>query len=129
VRRVLAPHGIVAVWCYSLCRISSDIDPIIDDFYSNIVGPFWTPERKLTDTGYRTVPFPFEELRVTAPAIESRLSLDAFLGYIGTWSAVAAYRRVRGDDPVPALRARLGPLWGDATQIVHYPLHVRVGRV
>ncbi len=128
-RRVLVPRGIVAVWCYSLCRISSDIDPIVDDFYKNVVGPFWTPERALTDTGYRTVPFPFDEIEVRTPVMDWKLDLTDFLGYIGTWSAVAAYRRARGEDPVPALRARLAPIWGDVPQLVHFPLHVRAGRV
>jgi hypothetical protein len=58
-------------------------------------------------------------------------SLDEFLGYLGTWSAVQRYRKERGDDPLPALRARLSPLWGDsnAQREISWPLYFRIGRV
>ncbi len=128
VRRVLLPGGIVAVWCYSLCRIAPGIDAIVDRFYREVVGPFWAPERALTDTGYHTVPFPFTELDVTAPEMTARLTLAAFLGYIGTWSATEAYRKVRGADPVALLHESLAPTWSeDAPRVVRWPLHLRLG--
>src|SRR6476661_739603 len=40
VQRVLKPGGVCAVWCYSLTRISPEIDGIVDDFYYNIVSPY-----------------------------------------------------------------------------------------
>ncbi len=130
-RRVLVRDGIVAVWCYSLCRIRPDIDRVVDHFYGETVGPFWAPERRLTETGYRTVPFPFTELEVHAPDMSAELRLAAFLGYIGTWSATEAYRSARGEDPLVPLREALAPLWGssDASRLVHWPLHLRVGRL
>ncbi len=130
-RRVLVRDGIIAVWCYSLCRIAPEIDPIVDRFYRQTVGPYWAPERALTDTGYRTVTFPFDQLDVRAPDMTRALTLTAFLGYIGTWSATEAYRAARNEDPLALLRAALEPVWGgdDRTREVHWPLHLRVGRV
>ncbi len=130
-RRVLARDGIVAVWCYSLCRIAPDIDPIVDSFYRHTVGPFWAPERVLTETGYRTVLFPFTELDLRAPDMTAELTLPALLGYIGTWSATEAYRAARRDEPLIPLREALAPLWGgdDHPRLVRWPLHLRVGRV
>jgi SAM-dependent methyltransferase len=130
-RRVLVGDGIVAVWCYSLCRIAPEIDPIVDHFYTHIVGPFWAPQRALTDTGYRTVPFPFIELEVHPPDMIAELTLAAFLGYIGTWSATEACRAARREDPLVLLREALRPLWGrdDRPRLVRWPLHLRVGRV
>ena len=129
-RRVLVPDGIVAVWCYSLSRITPEMDAVVEDFYTRVVGPFWTPQRALTDTGYRTVRFPFAELDVVAPDMAGPLTLSAFLGYIGTWSATEAYRAARADDPVAALGERLAPLWGagESRRLVRWPLHLRVGR-
>ena len=130
-RRVLAGNGVIAVWCYSLCRIAPEIDPVVDHFYTHTVGPFWAPERALTETGYRTVPFPFTEIDLRPPDMTARLTLAAFLGYIGTWSATEAYRVARREDPLVSLRNRLAPLWGgDAhSHLVRWPLGLRVGRV
>jgi SAM-dependent methyltransferase len=129
-RRVLVAGGVVAAWCYSLCRIAADIDPIVDHFYTDVVGPFWGPGRALLDAGYRTVTFPFDELDVVAPAMVAPLTLRALLGYIGTWSATEGYRAARGDDPLVLLRDSLAPLWGgdDTPRLVRWPLHLRVGR-
>jgi hypothetical protein len=38
------------------------LDEIVQDYYSNVVGPYWPPERKMTETGYRTIAMPFTEI-------------------------------------------------------------------
>lgn len=131
-RRVLVRDGVIAAWCYSLCRVAPDIDRVVDHFYAHTVGPFWTPQRALVDTGYRTVPFPFAEFDVPAPDMTAELTLPAFFGYIGTWSATEAYRVARREDPLVPLCEALAPLWGggdDHPRLVRWPLHLRVGRV
>src|SRR6266568_6165743 len=60
-RRVLRPRGVVAVWTYLLFEIAPEIDAIIREFYSDVVGPFWPPERHITEERYRTIEFPFAE--------------------------------------------------------------------
>src|SRR5437867_1903086 len=82
-RRALVPGGVVAVWCYALCRIAPDIDAIVDRYYSETVGPFWPPERAIVEKGYRDVAFPFTELRVAAPDMTASPTLTEFLGYLG----------------------------------------------
>ena len=130
VRRVLVPGGVVAAWCYTLCRIAPEIDTLVDRYYNVTVGSYWPPERALAETGYRTVAFPFAELDVPAPDMTARLTLPAFLGYVGTWSATEAYRAARGADPLGPLRESLAPLWGpDEARVVRWPLHLRAGRV
>src|SRR5262245_43513302 len=52
VRRVLAPNGLLAVWCYCHSAISPELDALILHFYRDIVGPYWTSERKLIESGY-----------------------------------------------------------------------------
>jgi SAM-dependent methyltransferase len=131
VRRVLKPRGVIAVWCYGLSRISAELDPVIDDFYNGTVGPFWPPERHYIDERYATLPFPFEELTAPPMAMTTNWNLDGFLGYLGTWSAVQRYRKERGDDPLPALRARLLPRWSNpgTPREISWPLYFRIGRV
>ena len=61
-QRVLKPHGVLAVWCYNLFRIAPEIDRLVETFYRETVGPYWDFERRLVETGYRTIEFPFAEL-------------------------------------------------------------------
>jgi SAM-dependent methyltransferase len=131
VRRVLAPRGVVAMWCYGAMRIGDDVDPILDWFYVERIGRYWPAERALVDAGLATLPFPFEPL--TAPALEmhTTMSRNELLGYVGTWSAVARGRVVEGADPLAELERRLLPAWPDAgaRRIVRWPLGMRVGMV
>ena len=129
-RRVLVPDGIVALWCYVNAEIAPAVDAIVNRFYSDAMGPYWTPHRKLVDARYRTIPFPFDEIAMPEMAIEARLTRDAFIAYVGTWSSVQAYRRATREDPIPALVRDLEPVWrGDEVRTVRWPLAFRVGRV
>ncbi|MBI3140809.1 MAG: class I SAM-dependent methyltransferase [Rhodocyclales bacterium] len=130
-RRVLKPGGIIAVWTYTLLDIEPRIDALVSDYYHHVIGPYWPPERKMVDDGYRSLSFPFAP--VAAPPFEIRMewSLPDLLGYLGTWSATKAYEKAHGRDPCVALGKQLEPLWGDADRrkAVRWPLHLRVGRV
>jgi ubiquinone/menaquinone biosynthesis C-methylase UbiE len=128
VRRVLKPGGVIAEWGYGLALISPPIDVVVLEFYDVTVGPFWPPERALIESAYSTVPFPFERIAAPEFAMTACWSLDRFVSYIGTWSAVAGYRRAHGSDPVPALRDALAPHWGDGEREIRWPLPLRVGR-
>ncbi|MDX2191805.1 MAG: class I SAM-dependent methyltransferase [Gemmatimonadales bacterium] len=129
VRRVVRPGGIVAVWCYVLARITPAVDALVERFYHRTVGPYWPPERVIVDEAYRGIDFPFREAPFPSVAMRQVLTLDAFAGYLGTWSAVRRYRAALAEDPVPPLRAELSPLWGDGAREVTWPLHGRLGIV
>ncbi|MGH7679649.1 MAG: class I SAM-dependent methyltransferase [Gemmatimonadaceae bacterium] len=130
VRRVTVPGGVVAAWCYGACRVSSGIDAEMREFQEGTVGQYWHPGRRWVDEGYRTVPFPFPEVAVPGFELRVRWSLRQLQEYVGSWSAVAAYRRERGEDPVAPLMERLAKLWGpsDQPREVRWPLGLRVGR-
>lgn len=130
-RRVLAPGGVLAVWTYGRQQVDGGpIDAALDHYYDRVVGPFWPPERRWVETGYRTLRFPFAEVPVAAPPMTAEWTLDELLGYIGTWSATARCRAHTGSDPLPPLADRLAPLWGDpaAARRVEWPLSIRAGR-
>jgi SAM-dependent methyltransferase len=130
-RRLLAPGGMLAVWTYGRHSVDGGaVDEVLDDYYDRIVGPYWPPERRWVETGYRTLRFPFDEVPVVPPPMAVSWTLDDMLGYIGTWSATARCRAVTGVDPIPALADRLAPLWGDAAERrrIEWPLSVRAGR-
>ncbi|HZF25181.1 MAG TPA: class I SAM-dependent methyltransferase [Steroidobacteraceae bacterium] len=131
VRRVLRPRGVLALWTYELLRVRADIDALVDHFYEKVVGPYWPPERHYIEAGYRTIPFPFEELRLPSIVLETHWRFDQVMKYLGTWSAVQRCRDATGSDPLPAVEAQLQPLWGGAEVVcnVRWPLHLRVGRI
>ncbi len=131
VRRVLIPGGILAVWTYGRSQIDDGVlDALLADFYENVVGTYWPPERQWVEEGYRTLSFPFDEVPVAAPAMTASWNLPQLLGYLGTWSAVTRYIKATGTDPLPALRERLMPEWGhpDRARGIEWPLRVRAGR-
>lgn len=131
VERVLKRDGALALWTYGLAHVEPQIDAIVKHFYSDVVGSYWPPERRWVESAYRDLPFPLQE--ISAPAFELRWQwdLDSLIGYLGTWSAAQRYKREKGQDPLPALRAEMAPFWGSpvATKTVTWPLHLRVGTV
>lgn len=128
-RRVLAPRGLVAVWCYGQAQIEPAIDAILRRFYSETVGPYWPPERPIVDSGYRTIEFPFHELSTPSLSIDRELTLDELAGYLRTWSATRRYIDDHGVDPVGDVIAEIAPIWGDrsARHAARWPLSVRAG--
>jgi SAM-dependent methyltransferase len=130
-KRVLKPEGVLAVWSYNLLRIDPDVDAIVSRFYAETVGPFWPPERKLVEKGYRDVPFPFEELNAPEFAMTAEWSVDTLLGYLRTWSASKRYEQELGQNPVSLIESELRSAWpkqGNAL-LVHWPLAIRIGRL
>lgn len=129
VRRVLAPGGVIAAWCYGLGTVAPEIDIELRWFYEERVGRYWPGERTHVERGYRDLPFPFDELPVPPFTMEASWPLRALLGYLGTWSAVQEARRHEGTDPMDDL-ARLRTAWGDPATLrtMRWPLALRVGR-
>jgi len=82
VRRVARRGGIVALISYGVVTAGTDLDAVIQPFYRGVLAAYWAPERRHVDDGYRSLPFPFEEL--DAPAFEIRLDwrLEDLVGYI-----------------------------------------------
>ena len=130
-RRVLKPGGVLAVWTYGVLSVAGEaVDARARAFYRETVGPYWPPERRHVESGYRTLPFPFAELETPAFRMEASWSLPELLGYFRSWSATARYLAERGHDPVEALAAELASLWGSPSdrRTITWPLALRAGR-
>ncbi len=130
VARVLRPGGVLAVWSYASPRLeSATLQRELGRFYEDVVGPYWPADRRHVEAGYRTLPFPFDELDPPGFAMEECWTLPQLLGYVGTWSATQRFRDVVGRDPVAQLERDLAPHWGTgSTRLVRWPLTVRLGR-
>lgn len=131
VRRVLKRDGVFAAWTYADCRVDAAIDAVKDHLYVDLTGPFWPPERAFVDSGYRTLPFPFEEIEAPAFEMQVRWTLAQFLAYLRSWSATQRYLKANGVDPVNEIESDLTRSWGDpfAPRNVHWDFHLRCGRI
>jgi SAM-dependent methyltransferase len=132
VRRVLVPDGVVAAWTYGLPRVDDEeIDATVKRFIADALGPYWPPETAHVIDGYVSLEFPFPAL--DPPPFEMAIdwTLPSFLGFTRTWSGVARWVEIHGDDPVERLAAELGPLWGtgDDLRTIRWSLKILAGRV
>ncbi len=129
--RVLTRYGLLACWSYKLFRINSEVDREINSLYTDILGSYWDPERRLVDTGYRTLSFPFRELRAPRFEMKASWNFDNMLGFLGSWSAVAHYKKREGSNPIAENAERLKAVWGDPQEMkeVRWTLSIRVGHI
>jgi len=130
VDRVLVRRGVVAAWCYDLFRIGEGVDEVVERLYRDVVGPYWPPERILTEQRYETIELPFEEIDAPAFRMEKRWSLANFMGYLRTWSATRRYAEATGRDPLPLVADDLARAWGppERERVAVWDLALRVGR-
>lgn len=132
VRRVLKSGGVLVAWAYGVNQVEGPaVNEIAQDFYSNVVGPYWPPERQLVEEVYRTIPFPFQEITAPGFKMEARWTMAQLLGYFSTWSATNRYLKAKGINPLPALSERLSCVWDDVEthRKISWPLALRVGRI
>lgn len=128
--RALAPSGAIAVWYYDLLHVTPEVDAVVRRLYSDIVGPYWPPERALVEAGYGGLEFPFDEIAAPLFQMEKRWSLADLTGYLGTWSATRRYIEARREDPLRHIEGSLAAAWGDpaSERPALWDLHLRVGR-
>lgn len=129
-RRVLRPGGVIALICYMHPDVTGAVRDVFLHFYEPVCGPFWPPERRMIEDGYRSLAFPFEELPAPPMDLVADWTLDDLLGYVDTWSAVRALEKASGREPyerfVEAMRqADPDPV---RRRRVSWPLAMRVGR-
>jgi len=131
-KRVLKPNGVLAAWGYGINEVEGDsVNQRVQHFYSNVVGPYWPPSRKLIEEGYRAIPFPFREITPPGFRMEVRWTMGQLLGYFSTWSATNLFIKATGRNPLEPLSAELSHVWGDvdSPRLVVWPLSWRIGRV
>jgi ubiquinone/menaquinone biosynthesis C-methylase UbiE len=129
VKRVAKPGCIFAAWSYSLLYISSEIDKLIRDFYSDILGEYWDAERKYVDEEYKTIPFPFKEIAVPQVTMEYRWTTEELEGYFNTWSALQKFIATNNYNPVVDLIKQIQKVNKNENLKIVFPLHIRMGRI
>ena len=130
-KRVLVPGGLIAAWAYGINQVEGEAaNQIVQDYYSNIVGPYWPPERKLVEDGYRSISFPFAEIAPPPFRMQAQWNLEQLLGYFSTWSATNRFIKSTGQNPLQPLATSLEKVWGSpgTPKTVTWPLSLRIGR-
>jgi SAM-dependent methyltransferase len=130
VRRVAKPEAVLACWCYGRCTVSLAVDAATERLYNGILGDaYWPPERKHVENGYRDLAFPFTQITPPAHHLSMDWTLEAYVGYLRSWSATQAYIRKNGEDPVALVGEELMAAWGDraASRPVQWPLTLLAG--
>jgi SAM-dependent methyltransferase len=131
VRRVARPGGVIAVWSYALAETSPDVDRVVWHLYRDILDSYWPPERRIVETRYTTIPFPFREIPAGEFTMAAEWRLDDLIGYLGTWSSVQQYIERHAANPLSTVASDLSAAWGPPGTVrrVSWPLFVRVGHV
>ena len=132
VRRISRRNAVVALISYGVLRLeSAELNERFSRFYRQEIGPYWPPERKLVDTGYADIPFPFTELPAPEFSIACAWDLRDFLGYISTWSATRRLIEAGRADVLETFVTDLSRLWepGERKRPVTWSLNMRLGLV
>ena len=130
VRRTARENALICVVGYGRIKISEEIDRAIANFYENVIGTYWDKERRYIDEDYKTIPFPFKEIRTPGFVNILNWTLEHLIGYLNTWSAVKHFINKNRHNPIDDLQSELEQHWEKGqTKKVHFPLLLRVGQI
>lgn len=128
-RRIGAPGSVLALVSYGVMVLDEELRGRFTRFYHDEIGPFWPPERKLVDSGYAGIDFPFAPMKTPELQIRKDWDLEQLLGYISTWSAVRRAKEAGRDAILKNFADDLAARWGEPmrTRPVAWPINMRVG--
>lgn len=129
VNRVGKPGSLLATWSYSLLNVSPEVDKLVREFYTGIIGPYWDKERRYVDNEYKTIPFPLKEIIAPHFAMQFSWTIDELQGYFNTWSALHKFIAANNFNPVNELVQKIRAHTTNEKLKIIFPLHIRMGRV
>jgi SAM-dependent methyltransferase len=131
VRRVGRSGGILAVWTYHLPLIDPTIDALLKHYYADVLAGYWPERINYLEERYRTLPFPFEELKPPEFEMRADWELDQLAGFLDSWSATQRYQKERGQHPLGVIWQELTEAWGEpgGRRIMRWRIYLRAGRI
>ncbi len=130
VNRVLLKNGILALVSYGEIILDSDLNLYFSKFYYQDIYKYWPPQRRLVDSGYADIAFPFDDLDYPKIEINYYWDLNQFLGYILTWSAIKNMAQQGHIHLFDTFARNLAAIWGppESKRLISWPINMRVGR-
>lgn len=130
IERVAKPGALLAIWCYGLASITQRLDDVIRYLYSDLLGKFWEPERRLIETNYESAVLPFTPVACGEFVMSATWTLEHLLGYLKTWSALQKYMVQNGDARILSVFEQLAVAWGnEAAHVVRWQIRPRLWRI
>jgi len=131
VHRISKPNAILALISYGIPFLDSAINTKFQQFYWQKTTSFWPAERYHVETGYTELPFPFEILPAPQFSIHRDWSLNDFINYLKTWSAIRNATESNKNKFFDEFCNELKVLWGNPEALRHitWPITIRLGRV
>jgi SAM-dependent methyltransferase len=128
VKRVVKPGGMIAVIGYHRIQTRSEIAKFLMPFFDIVFGLYFSENRSLVEEGYKTIPFPFEEVGYYTYEHKKSWSLEDLSGYLHSWSAVQKYIDEKSEDPTIDVITKLSDRWKIEEEVC-FPIFMRLGRV
>jgi SAM-dependent methyltransferase len=131
VRRVGKPRAVLAVWTYHLPRVRPEVDSLLEKYYRETLDGYWPDRIRYLEQLYRTLPFPFKEIKPPVFQMEAEWNVNDMIGFLASWSGTRGFIEKEGHDPLVGIAASLERYWGGKDRIrrVLWPLHFRIGRL
>lgn len=128
IKRVSKKPAILAIWCYSTCIIrDSKINRLFNQFYKNILGPYWEKERKYVEEGYQNIDIPFRKILEKNIEFIKNFTKSKFVGYLSTWSSVQKYIEIHNQNPIYFFKKEIEPYWNSKEKKeILFPIHLKI---
>lgn len=127
-KMLIKPGGVLALVGYNVLKIDDRVDPVVDHLYRGILDKYWDPERHFVENGYKTMPFPFDEIPFPPMEMSYQWTREHLLGYLSTWSALKHFEKEHGHSPIDAAFLELlEAVWPEGEiKTVRFPIFGRV---
>ena len=100
-QRVLKRNGCLAVYGYGNVRlVNEQCNTLVSSFYRDTLKGCWHDTRCHIDEEYRDIDLPFSNVHRIDTSMPYKTSLEAFIGYISSWSGYQKYCEDHPDNTV-----------------------------
>jgi len=130
VKRVAKPGAMFACYCYAWTTLDPNIDRLVESLIKDKVQSHWAPNNQMCWTGYANVDFPFDPLAAPKFELRNTWSVEQFLDYMHTWSAVRRCMAAEGEGFFNHASQEIKKAWGpEKLREAVTPLFLVVGKM
>jgi ubiquinone/menaquinone biosynthesis C-methylase UbiE len=128
--RIAKKGAILAIWGYGRSHVDLEVDSLFNDFNLNLLGAYWDPERDFIETEYSDIKMPFIPFESPYFSITVNWTLEQYIKYIQTWSAVKHYMAEHSEDPTLILYNEFSKIWPvNEVRTISFPIFMHIGEL